>query len=170
MTKFIAHIKEKTKKPLTYFELLTAVAFVYFQRQKVDIAILEVGLGGRLDATNVCEPLVSIITNIAFEHMVYLGNTLESITREKAGIIKQNGICLTAAKQKNVLQVLKNICTERKAKLYRLGADIKIIKQKNSFFAYQGLYRKLNDLTISLQGEHQWANAALAVAAVEICE
>ncbi len=166
----IADIKEKIKNPLTYFELLTAVALVYFQRQKVDIVVLEVGLGGRLDATNVCRPLVSIITNIAFDHMAYLGNTLESITREKAGIIKQNGICLTAAKQKNVLQVLKNICVERKAKLYRLGADIKIVKQKNSFFAYQGLHRKLSGLTISLQGEHQLANAALAVAAVELSD
>ena len=166
----IANIKEKLKKPLTYFELLTAAAFVYFQRQKVDIAVLEVGLGGRLDATNVCRPLVSIITNVAFDHMAYLGNTLESITSEKAGIIKQNGICLTAAKQKNVLQVLKNICAERKAKLYRLGADIKIVKQKNSFFAYQGLHRKLSGLTISLQGEHQLANAALAVAAVELSD
>src|SRR5208283_1528748 len=116
----IVNIKEKLKKPLTYFELLTAAAFVYFQRQKVDVAVLEVGLGGRLDATNVCRPLVSIITNVAFDHMAYLGNTLESITHEKAGIIKENGICLTAAKQKNVLQVLKNICAERKAKLYRL--------------------------------------------------
>ncbi|MGD0021923.1 MAG: folylpolyglutamate synthase/dihydrofolate synthase family protein [Smithellaceae bacterium] len=166
----IVNIKEKLKNPLTYFELLTVAAFVYFQRRKVDIAVLEVGLGGRLDATNVCKPLVSIITNIAFDHMAYLGNTLESIAIEKAGIIKQNGICLTAAKQKNVLQVLKNICAERKANLYRLGADIKIIKQKNSFFAYQGLYRKLNGLTISLQGEHQLANAALAVAAVELSD
>jgi dihydrofolate synthase/folylpolyglutamate synthase len=166
----IANIKEKVKNPLTYFELLTAGAFIYFQRQKVDIAVLEVGLGGRLDATNVCRPLVSIITNIAFEHMAYLGNTLESITREKAGIIKQNGICLTAAKQKNVLEVLKNICAEREAKLYRLGSDIKIIKQKNSFFAYRGLYRKLSGLTISLQGKHQLANAALAVATIELSD
>ncbi len=166
----IADIKEKIKKPLTYFELLTAAAFVYFQRQKVDIAVLEVGLGGRLDATNVCRPLVSIITNIAFDHMAYLGNTLESIAREKAGIIKQNGICLTAAKQKNVLEVLKNICAERKAKLYRLGSDIKIVKQKKSSFTYHGLYRKLSSLTISLQGEHQLANAALAVATVELID
>ncbi|MCX6223553.1 MAG: Mur ligase family protein, partial [Bacteroidia bacterium] len=67
----IRDIKEKIKNPLTYFEFLTAAAFVYFQRQKVDIAVLEVGLGGRLDATNVCRPLVSVITNIAFDHMAY---------------------------------------------------------------------------------------------------
>jgi len=76
------------------------VALVYFQKQKVDIAVLEVGLGGRLDATNICNPLVSVITNINFDHTAYLGDTLESIAREKAGIIKQNGLCLTAVKQK----------------------------------------------------------------------
>ena len=80
-------MKNKMEQPVTYFKLLTAVAFVYFQNRKVDIAVLEVGLGGRLDATNVCQPLASIITNIAFDHTAYLGNTLESITREKAGII-----------------------------------------------------------------------------------
>jgi dihydrofolate synthase/folylpolyglutamate synthase len=82
----ITDVKDVKKQQVTYFEFLTAVALVYFQNQKVDIAVLEVGLGGRLDATNVCQPLVSVITNIAFDHMDYLGNTLESITREKAGI------------------------------------------------------------------------------------
>jgi dihydrofolate synthase/folylpolyglutamate synthase len=164
----IADIKEKAKKPLTYFELLTAAAFVYFQRRKVDIAVLEVGLGGRFDATNICRPLVSIITNIAFDHMAYLGNTLESIAREKAGVIKQKGICITAAKGKRVLAVLENICVERKARLYHLGSDIKITKQKNTFFTYRGLYRHISGLKIALKGEHQWANAALAMAAIEI--
>ena len=85
----IADVRDQINKPVTYFEFLTAVALVFFQNQKVDIAVLEVGLGGRLDATNVCKPLVSVITNIDFDHMVYLGDTLESITHEKAGIIKQ---------------------------------------------------------------------------------
>ena len=102
----IEYVKDRMKRPVTYFEFLTAVAFVYFQNQKVDIAVLEVGLGGRLDATNICRPLVSVITNIDFDHTEYLGNTLESITREKAGIIKQNGICITGAKQKRVLELL----------------------------------------------------------------
>ena len=166
----IAYVKDKIKQPVTYFEFLTAVAFVYFQNQKVDIAVLEVGLGGRLDATNVCKPLVSVITNIALDHMAYLGDTLESIAREKAGIIKQNSICITAAKQKNVLEVLKEACLRRRAKLYCLGRDIKIKKQKDGFFTYQGLNRNLKNLTIPLQGEHQLSNAALALAAIEICE
>jgi dihydrofolate synthase/folylpolyglutamate synthase len=166
----IADVKDKIKQPVTYFEFLTAAAFVYFQRQKVDIAVLEVGLGGRLDATNVCKPLVSVITNIAFDHMDYLGNTLDSIAREKAGIIKQKGICITAAKQNKVLEVLKNVCLRRRAKLYCLSSDIKIKKQKDGILNYEGLYRNLKNLKIPLQGDHQLSNAALALAAIELCE
>ncbi len=166
----IADVRDKKEQPVTYFEFLTAAAFIYFQRRKIDIAVLEVGLGGRLDATNVCKPLVSVITNIALDHTDYLGNTLESIAREKAGIVKQNGICLTAAKQKKVLEVLKNVCRRRHAKFYCLGRDIKIKKQKDDFFTYQGFDRNLKNLTIPLQGEHQLSNASLALAAVELCE
>ena len=166
----IADVKDKIKQPVTYFEFLTAAAFVYFQRQKVDIAVLEVGLGGRLDATNVCKPLVSVITNISPDHMDYLGNTLDSIAREKAGIIKQKGICITAAKQNKVLEVLKNVCLRRRAMLYCLSSDIKIKKQKDGFLNYQGLYRNLKNLKIPLQGDHQLSNAALALAAIELCE
>ena len=166
----IADVKDKKEQPVTYFEFLTAVAFVYFQRQKVDIAVLEVGLGGRLDATNVCKPLVSVITNISLDHMDYLGNTLDSIAREKAGIIKQKGICITAAKQNKVLEVLKNVCLRRRAKLYCLSSDIKIKKQKDGILNYEGLYRNLKNLKIPLQGDHQLSNAALALAAIELCE
>jgi dihydrofolate synthase/folylpolyglutamate synthase len=165
----IAYVKDKKEQPVTYFEFLTAVAFVYFQNQKVDISVLEVGLGGRLDATNVCQPLVSVITNIAFDHMEYLGNTLDSIAREKAGIIKKNGVCITAAKQKKVLDVLKEFCQRRHAELYCLRRDIKIKKQKDDFFTYRGFNRNLKNLTIPLLGEHQLSNAALALAAVELC-
>jgi dihydrofolate synthase / folylpolyglutamate synthase len=168
--RIIAYVKDKIQQPVTYFEFLTAVAFVYFQNQKVDIAVLEVGLGGRLDAINICKPLVSVITNIALDHTGYLGNTLELIAREKAGIIKQNGVCLTAAKQNKVLEVLKDECLRRRAKLYCLGRDIKIKKQKDGFFTYQGFNRNLKNLTIPLQGEYQLSNAALALAAVELCE
>ena len=166
----IADVKDRIQPPVTYFEFLTAVAFVYFQRQKVDIAVLEVGLGGRLDATNVCKPLVSVITNIAFDHTDYLGNTLNSIAREKAGIIKQKGICITAAKQKKVVDVLRDVCQRRRAKFYCLGRDIKIKKQKDGFFTYQGFNRNLKNLKIPLQGDHQLSNAALALAAIELCE
>lgn len=167
--RIITYVKNKIEQPVTYFEFLTAVAFVYFQNRNIDIAVLEVGLGGRLDATNVCRPLVSVITNIAFDHMAYLGNTLESITREKAGIIKQNGICVTAAKQKKVMEIMEDICLRRRAKLYRLNRDIKIKKQRGGLLTYRGLYRDIKNLTIPLRGEHQLSNSAVAIAAIELC-
>lgn len=165
--RIVESVKDKKKQHVTYFEFLTAAALVYFQRREIDIAVLEVGLGGRLDATNVCNPLVSVITNIAFDHMDYLGNTLESITSEKAGIIKRKGICVTAVKQEKVLEVLKNVCRQRQAKLYCLGSDIKIKKQKNGSLNYRGLHRNLKNLIIPLQGDHQLSNAALALATIE---
>jgi dihydrofolate synthase/folylpolyglutamate synthase len=102
--------------------------------------------------------------------MDYLGNTLESITSEKAGIIKRKGICVTAVKQENVLEVLKNVCRQRQAKLYCLGSDIKIKKQKNGSLNYRGLHRNLKNLIIPLQGDHQLSNAALALATIEFIE
>ena len=165
----IANVKSRLKQPVTYFEFLTAMAFLYFQRQQVDIAVLEVGLGGRLDATNVCQPMVSVITNIGFDHTAYLGNSLTAITREKAGIIKQKGICITAAKQKKVLEVFNRICFDRRAKLYCLGSDIRIKRQKDGLLTYYGLQRNFKNLPLPLLGRHQCSNAALALAAVEIC-
>ncbi len=167
-SKIISAVKEKVEQPATYFEVLTAAALLYFQRRKVDIAVLETGLGGRLDATNVCQPLVSVITNIAFDHTAYLGKTLTAIAREKAGIIKQNGVCITAAKQKRVIEVLENICRRNKAGFYRLGKDMQIKQLENGLSAYSGLYKNFNDLAVPLIGTHQLENAALALAALEI--
>ena len=165
----VTDVKSKLKQQVTYFEFLTAAAFLYFQRQQVDIAVLEVGLGGRLDATNVCKPFVSVITNIGFDHTAYLGSSLRAIAREKAGIIKRSGVCITAAKQKQVLEVLNSVCLDRRAKLYCLGRDIKIKRQKDGLLTYQGLQRNLKNLPLPLRGSHQCSNAALALAAVELC-
>ena len=165
----VEDVKSKLKQPVTYFEFLTAAAFLYFQRRQVDIAVLEVGLGGRLDATNVCKPIVSVITNIGLDHTAYLGSSLTAIAGEKAGIIKHGGICVTAAKQKEVLEVLNSACFERRAKIYCLGSDIKIKKQKVGLLSYQGLSRSLKNLPLPLRGSHQYSNAALALAAIELC-
>jgi len=167
-SKIITTVKKEIDQPATYFEVLTAAALLYFQRREIDIAVLETGLGGRLDATNVSLPLVSVITNIGFDHMAYLGNSLAAIAREKAGIIKQRGVCITAAKQKKVIEVLENICCRKKARLYRLGKDIQIKEQEDGSAAYSGLYSNFNDLTVPLLGRHQLENAALALAALEI--
>jgi dihydrofolate synthase/folylpolyglutamate synthase len=112
----------------------------------------------------------SVITIVAFDHMDYLGDTLESIAYEKAGIIKQHGVCITAAKQKAVLSVLKDVCLRRRAKLYCVGRDIKIKKEKNGLITYQGIKRHLKKLKSPLRGEHQLDNLALALAIIECCE
>ncbi|MDD5687184.1 MAG: bifunctional folylpolyglutamate synthase/dihydrofolate synthase [Elusimicrobia bacterium] len=130
---------------LTYFEFLTAMAFWYFVKMKVDFAVVEVGLGGRLDATNVLKtPLISIITNISLEHTQYLGNTLGNIAGEKAGIIKEKGIVITSASGE-ALRVIRKIAKTKHANI------LKVQKNRN--------YK------ISLFGKHQEQNANLAITA-----
>ncbi len=166
----IAEIKDHTREPVTYFECLTAAAFLYFSRKHVDLAILEVGLGGRLDATNIVHPLVSVITNIALEHTAYLGKTLESIAREKAGIIKKNGVCVTAASQRKVIDVFTGICRGQHARLLKFGGDFKIKMHQDESVSYEGLNRKIDRLIVPLRGAHQLSNMALVLSAVEILE
>ncbi len=96
----------------SYFEMLTALAFLYFAERKVEIAVLEVGMGGRLDATNVVEPLLSIITDISLDHMEWLGPTITAITREKAGILRRNGTMITLPQHPEANQVLGEVATE----------------------------------------------------------
>ena len=167
-SRILSEIKYQAALPLTYFEALTAAALIYFAREQVDIAVMEVGLGGRLDATNVCRPLVSVITNIGLEHTAYLGNTLTAIAGEKAGIIKPAGICITGAAQKKVVQTIAAVCREKKAALYRLGTDFRMTKRANGRADYRGIGRQLKGLEISLPGGHQAGNAALALASLEI--
>jgi dihydrofolate synthase/folylpolyglutamate synthase len=161
-------VKEKITEDISYFEFLTAMAFLHFHRKRVDIAVLEIGMGGRLDATNVVNPLLSVITNISLEHREYLGNTLEKIAREKGGIIKKRGTCLTAATQKPVIETLKTLCRERGATLYRLGEEIRTRSHRDGTFSYRGIGASYERLVCPLVGRHQVANAALALAAVEL--
>ena len=153
---------------VTYFEFLTAMAFLHFWRKQVDVAVLEVGMGGRLDATNVVTPVVSVISNICLEHRAYLGNSLEEIAREKAGIIKTGGTCVTAAKQKQVVEVFRRACRAKGAKLYRIGSDIKVRRSGEGMFSYRGIHRYYRGLSCPLRGRHQLENAAAAIAAAEI--
>jgi dihydrofolate synthase / folylpolyglutamate synthase len=161
-------VKEKVIDEVSYFEFLTAMAFLHFRRQRVDIAVLEVGMGGRLDATNVVTPLLSVITNISLEHREYLGTHLDAIAREKGGIIKSGGRCLTAAKQKLVIETLQAICRERRATLYRLGREIRIRIHRDGTFSYHGIGHHYGRLVCPLAGRHQYSNAALALGAVEL--
>lgn len=118
------YIEEAKKHPIygspTFFEVLTALSFLYFFIKKVDFAVIEVGLGGRLDATNVILPLVSVITPIGYDHMHILGNTLSQIAFEKAGIIKENIPVISSLQEEEAWNVIKKVAIERRAPIIRI--------------------------------------------------
>jgi len=152
----------------TFFEYTTAMALYEFGRQKVDWAVIETGMGGRLDATNIISPAITIISNISLEHQSYLGRTISLIAREKGGIIKQNTPVVTGATQKNAISVLKEIAKTRSAPFYRRGEAFRVRKSRQGTFTYWGLKKIWRNLRVNLPGEHQLINAALALAACEI--
>ena len=151
----------------TFFEFATAMALYEFGRQKVDWAVIETGMGGRLDATNIIKPALSIITNISLEHKIYLGNTIAEITREKGGIIKNNVPVVTGVKQKNAISVLKTIADSKSAQLYRFGNAFRV-RRNNGSFNYFGLENVWRNIHTGLLGNHQINNAALVLASCEI--
>ncbi|MDX9745362.1 MAG: folylpolyglutamate synthase/dihydrofolate synthase family protein [Syntrophales bacterium] len=167
LNRCVAEIRAVEEPGTTYFECLTAAAFVYFRAKQVDLAVLEVGMGGRLDATNVVDPLISVISNVGLEHTNYLGRTLQDIAREKAGIIREKGLCLTGARQKIVRQTLLRRCQDLGATLLELGKDFKIRRTTGGTFSYQSLKWHMRNLRTVLTGDHQIRNAALAIASVE---
>lgn len=164
----IEAVKSAKTESVTYFEFLTGVAFLYFARKNIDVAVLEVGLGGRLDATNCVSPAVSVVSNVSLEHTEYLGKTLAKIAREKGGIIKEAGNCVTAARQMTVIDVLSDICKEKKASLYRIGKAFRTSIYKDGTFSYRGIDSHYTRLKSSLPGPHQVQNTACAFAAIEL--
>jgi dihydrofolate synthase/folylpolyglutamate synthase len=155
---------------LTTFEILTAVVFAYFKKNRVDFQVLEVGLGGRLDATNVVKPDICIITSLSLDHTEILGDSVAKIAAEKAGIIKPGCIVVNAPQVDEAAQVIKQVCHQQRADLIQLGQDVTWHKtsgdlhgQTLTVFTKSGHY----DLTIPLLGNHQLENAATAVAATE---
>jgi dihydrofolate synthase/folylpolyglutamate synthase len=168
--KLIERIRSQAEKlkSITFFEFTTAMAFLYFAEEKVDIAILEVGMGGRLDATNVIYSLLSIVTNIALDHQQYLGNTISKIAFEKAGIIKKRNILITAATQPGVLHLFRKRCREFNTELFQVGNHFKGIEKGPGVMDYQGRLWNLSRLTIGLAGPHQVTNATTALGALEI--
>jgi dihydrofolate synthase/folylpolyglutamate synthase len=155
--------------PPTYFEVTTAMALAYFARENTDITIMEVGMGGRLDATNIISPIVSAITNISLEHQFFLGPRIIDIAGEKAGIIKKGVDTITAATQPSVIRLFERICAEKKAPFYRIGKDVRY-RSTNSGLNYYGLKHLLRNLKIGLEGKFQIRNAAMAIAITELLE
>ena len=155
-------------EPPTFFECATAMALHYFASEGVDWAVLETGMGGRYDATNVVQPEMSIISNISMEHQEYLGNTLAEIACEKAGIIKRGAGVVTGTRQKSALQVIEHATIEKGVPLCRLGKEIRIRRDREGGFTYLGMNRRWPRVKIGLIGDHQITNAALALGAIEL--
>ena len=144
---------------LTFFEVTTAMAFSYFQANNVDYAVIETGLGGRLDATNVIEPLASVITSISLEHTHILGNTIKEITAEKAGIIKKGVPVFIGKLPFNAVDVIEKKCSESASELFKI---VEYVNEKKHCFELYTDELELDDWTTPLRGDYQKYNAALA--------
>jgi dihydrofolate synthase / folylpolyglutamate synthase len=176
--------------PFITYELATALALLYFQRQHVEHAVLEVGLGGRLDATNVTQPLVSVIASISYDHTQILGDTLAKIATEKAGIIKPNGVVVTSARPPEALLAIAAVCRRQHAELIRVGAagndpaqaevetgqlpalsyhyQLEDRTEDRQHFTAWTPERVYAGLEIPLAGQHQLENATLALATLDM--
>jgi dihydrofolate synthase/folylpolyglutamate synthase len=151
----------------SYFEFLTALAFIYFYEKKIDICILEVGMGGRWDATNIVTPLISIITNISFDHMDYLGNTLYEIGQEKAEVIK-NSIPVVTACSIDTIKPISSKANISSAPLYRYGIEFNSKGNCPDKFDYKSKTTELLNLQSNLTGSYQIENLSVALQAIEI--
>ncbi|MCC6141471.1 MAG: bifunctional folylpolyglutamate synthase/dihydrofolate synthase [Nitrospira sp.] len=154
----------------TFFELTTAMAFLHFAESGVDVAVLEVGLGGRFDATNVVDPSACAITTIALDHQEHLGGTEAAIAFEKAGIIKAGVPVAVGRIDGPAWDVIRRIAADRGASLTRLGEDFYTAGTGPNEFSYRGRARQLDGLTCALIGQHQLDNAACAVALLDAAE
>ncbi len=157
--------------PPTYFEVTAALAFLYFARQRVDLAVVEVGIGGRLDACNVVEPVVSVITTVGYDHTNLLGGRLRQIAAEDAGIIRPSGRVVTAPQRPAAAEVIRTAAAASAAELIRIGREIRYRTLRTSvdgtWFTVRGRRQTYRTLSVPLLGRHQALNAAAAIGAVE---
>ena len=157
---------------MSYFEAVTGLAFTVFADAPVDVAIVEVGMGGRWDATNVVIPDVAVITPIGLDHMDYLGETIEAIAAEKAGIIKQGSIAVIAQQQPEAAEVLLRRAVEVEAPVLREGLEFGVVDRTlaigGQLMTLHGITGDYEDIVLSLYGSHQASNASVALAAVEV--
>ena len=155
----------------SFFEVYTALAYIYFKEKGCDFAVYETGLGGRLDATNVIEPLACAITPLSYEHTDKLGNTLEEIAREKCGIIKPGSICVSAPQGKEALKIIERVCRDSPARLILVGRDILVDEvhsaEDEEVFNVLGILGEYPLLKTRLIGSHQMVNAATAIGLIE---
>ena len=166
ITKKIKNILEENKiYNITVFEIFTIIGLYYFYIQNVDYACIEVGIGGKLDCTNIVDSSISVITSISYDHMEILGNTIEEITEQKAGIIKENSLVVSAAQEKESVNIIKKISKEKNSKLYvfKKDFDVDIISNTNKILEFNYIENeKKYKFETTLLGEHQSENISLA--------
>jgi dihydrofolate synthase/folylpolyglutamate synthase len=172
IVKPVVEALEAAGQPPTFFEVTTALGFLHFARQRVQIAVVEVGLGGRFDSTNVLTPLVSIITSISLDHTAILGETLEKIAFEKAGIIKPGVPVVSGVTEAGPREVIEKVAAERGARLIQLGVDFRFGWDRQTAFLLERVEVQTANQKVTFQptlhGRHQAANAAIAVAALDV--
>lgn len=165
-------IDSRQSHPISYFEALTAMAFVAFAEHPVDIAVIEAGMGGQWDATNVISSQVSVMTSIGLDHMEYLGNTLEAIAQTKAGIFKPESNVVLAAQSGQVAKVLLAQVAKVSAQPFRQGVEFSLKNRAlavgGQLLSIQGVHGDYDEIFLPLYGDHQGNNAAVALAAVEV--
>ena len=159
--------EEGIPQQFTFFDFTTAFALYYFSQQEVDVSILEVGLGGRLDSTNVVHPLITVITNVAKDHCQILGERIEDIAREKAGIVKHGVPLISGATQPAVIQILEETCRENEAPLSLAGRDFQGEKTAPRTLDFRGRSWHLTDISLGVGGPFQIENATVALGALE---
>ncbi len=168
---FLALVDARHEHPLSYFETLTALAYAVFADAPVDVAVVEVGMGGRWDATNVVGPAVAVVTPVALDHQVYLGDTLAQIAGEKAGIVKAGGFAVLAQQDPVAGEVLVRAAAEVGATLAREGMEFGVLSRSvavgGQLLDLRGLGGEYDSLLLPLLGAHQAHNAVVALAAVE---
>ncbi|BBH19208.1 bifunctional folylpolyglutamate synthase/dihydrofolate synthase [Paenibacillus baekrokdamisoli] len=155
------------------FEVSTALAILYFAKVSYpDFVVWETGLGGRLDVTNIVSPIISVITNVGHDHMDILGDTIEAVTHEKAGIIKPGMPVVSAVSQPEAVSIIKSTAQAANSSLYLLGEKFSEtpldVRENEQIFRFNGLFRDIEPLTITMNGAHQRTNAAVAVMTLEI--
>jgi dihydrofolate synthase/folylpolyglutamate synthase len=177
--KLLKEIREKVNSEThlgyaTYFEVVTAMALKYFYDSDLDFVILEVGLGGTFDATNVVKPMLTVITDVSLDHTEHLGVTLTSVAENKAGIIKPGCPVVTSNTQSEVLNVISQTCETQNSTCYVLEKDFNFKINSSTIdgleLDYSGIEQNYQNLKIPLLGEHQGKNAALAISALEILQ
>lgn len=174
MEKLIKELEPKIQKyneinddKVTLFELLTIMALLYFKEQKCDFVVLETGLGGLYDSTNVVNPMVSIITSIGYDHMFILGDTLEQIAIQKAGIIKQNSNTVIMEQSESVQKIIENICKQKNNTLKTVKKhEIKNKRYEKKYLLFDYIENK--NIKLNLKGDKQFENAAICIETINI--